>query len=106
MSVRLSNMEQKIVVIEKELNVSTQRMRENTIELTDVPDSVRDEFLESKFIEMMDDIGVKLRENEIHGIHRLPHRRGSTYKPVIAKFVNRKTAEEIMFQKKRFNTKF
>ena len=84
--------------------MSTQRMRENTIELTGVPDSVQDEFLESKFIEMMDHIGVKLRENEIQGIHRLPQRCGSTCKPVIAKFINRKMAEEIMFQKKRFNT--
>ena len=41
-------MEQRILFLEKDLNVSPQRMRENTIEFTGVPDSIQEEFLEVK----------------------------------------------------------
>ena len=53
MSRKMSNMEQRILVLEKELNVSSQRMRENNIEFTGVPDSVQDVSLESKLFELM-----------------------------------------------------
>ena len=72
LSTRITTMEQRILFLEKDLNVSSQRMRENTIEFTGVPDSIQDEFLEAKCIEMVEKIGINVLENEIQGIHRLP----------------------------------
>ena len=102
-SKRITTMELRILFLEKDLNVSSQRMHGNTIEFTGVPDSIQDEFLEANCIEMVEKIGINVLKNEIQGIHRLPYRRGSPAKPVIAKFVKRKLPESIMRNKKKFN---
>ena len=96
-------MEEKKIHLEKDVNVATNRMRENNIELSSIPNSVEDANLLSKAIDICSQIGVVLKDDDIQGIHRLPLRRGSSYKPVIVKFVNRRSVGDIMARKKKLS---
>ena len=94
MSERIDILDDKIIKLEKQLAISAQRSRENNIEIHGIDDRVTDN-LESTVIRVIKLLDIDCSEDDIQGCHRLPVRKGSTLKPTIIKFVNRKKAEKI-----------
>ena len=99
---KIEALEYRQSMLEKTCNVDGQRMRERNLELHGFPNSIEDDDLEPTAINLFESINVYCEKKDIQGVHRLPARKGSTCKPVIIKFVNRKLAEEILEKRTRF----
>ena len=97
---KLENIEndQKNITISVESN--NQYVRRNNLEISGIPNSVSDEDLESKVIEILSKINIKLQKKEIEACHRLPPTRKNPTKKTIIRFVNRKKAEKSLKNKK------
>ena len=104
MSIRMSKMDEKIINLERQTNLNSQRARENNLEIHGITDDIDDDSLEGTVINMLKLGNIKIVANDIQGIHRLPRRKGNVNKPVIAKFVNRKTPEMVMHNRRKFST--
>ena len=94
MGARINKKDDKIINLERQINVNTQRARENNLEFHGVPDDVNDDSVQKLLLECCRG-NIKIVENDRQGTRRLPKRNGNIHKPVIAKFVNRKNPELI-----------
>ena len=72
--------------------------RRNNIEITGIPDTVRDNELENKVIEIFDAIGVEAKPADFEYCHRVGKSKNNS-KKVIARFVNRKVVKNCPLQK-------
>ena len=100
LNVRVNVMETKITNLEKMVYLNNQRSRENNIELIGIDDSISDNNLQGVVEGIMNKMKIECFDWDIQGCHRLPLRKGSSSKPTIVKFVNRKKPELIMKCKK------
>ena len=73
---RVSVLEKRLITIEKRTNVDLQRARETNIELHGIPDSVGDDDLKSKTMEILSQMNINLFSWDFQGIHRLPRKKG------------------------------
>ena len=71
-----------------------QYTRRNNLEISGVPNDVKDSDLEQKCIDILDIVNINVTSNDIEAVHRLPSRSRNSPKPVIIKFVNRKNVEK------------
>ena len=101
---RLSIVEKRVTSLEKQLNINAQRSRGNNLELHGIDDSVSDNELPDTVLKILPKIKIECYKWDIQGCHRLPVRKGSTCKPTIVKFVNRRKAEDILMAKKDLNS--
>ena len=86
---------ERLVKVERNLNLQAQYSRRECIELVGIPDSVEDKQIENKVVELFQHAGVKVNNRSFHAVHRLNGK--ST---VIAKCVNRKDSVAILRAKK------
>ena len=96
LTVKLDDAEQRILQLEKSVNLNSQRSRENNIEFHGIDDAIDDDELETVVKGICETINVKVKGTDIEGCHRLPAQRNQTYKPTIVKFVNRKKPENLI----------
>ena len=77
--------------------------RHNNIEVVGLPNSINDKDLESKVVEIFKEIDVDVRPNEIEACHRLGRVNSNSSLPrrTIVRFVNRKTCDRAMSNKKK-----
>ena len=61
--------------------------------MSGLPNSIDDSCLEITCIDILGKVGVNVTEHDSEACHRLPTRKGNRDKPVILKFVNRKSTE-------------
>ena len=89
-------MSSKIESLETELNQLNTYGRRQNIEISGVPDHIRNDELESEIIGFLRSIGVHdLCHNEISACHRLKYKvPGEKHHRVIVRFINRKRAEQ------------
>ena len=100
MSQRMVEMDEKIISLERQQNLLSQRMRENNIEFHGIDNSIADDDLEETVIDILNLLKIKkVGKGDIEGCHWLPLRENSSQKPLIVKFVNRKIPEMIMKRK-------
>ena len=83
------NIQKRIRKLETESYQAQQYSRRDSIEVNGLPESVKDEDLENKVVEILDKIGVQVSPNDIQACHRLRNKTRT-----IVKFTNRKNAYE------------
>ena len=79
-------MENKIIDLEIQNNNLDQYSRRNNVEISGIPQSVSDNQLEEKVVDILKAIDVSITTNEIEACHRL----GKKKKNVIVRVINRK----------------
>ena len=100
MALKIESLNEKVLKLEREANLNAQRSRENNLEIHGINDSIEDSALEDTCISIFKKLDIDCSSSDIEGCHRLPSRKGSTNKPTILKFVNRKKAEELVRAKR------
>ena len=89
------------IEFESDINRLDQYSHRSNIEIAGIPDSVGDNELEKKVLEIINEIDVKVTGDDVEACHRLFQSRGvKAPKRTIVRFVNRKKAEKIMVNKK------
>ena len=80
MSNRFTKIDDTITILERQINLNTQRSRENNLEFHKVPDTVNDESLQNSILQISKVCNTNIDENDIRVIQRLPKRRGKVCK--------------------------
>ena len=86
---QVSYLNKKVVSLEANHNILEQYGSRNNIEITGIPDTVQDNQLENKVIEIFDVIGVDSKSVDFEDCHRVGKSKNNS-KKVKARFVNRK----------------
>ena len=93
-----------VSTVERENSELQQYIRRNNIEIAGIPDSVKQNELESKVIEIAKAVNIDISPNEIEACHRLYQRKNQQGpKRTIVRFVNRKLAEKLIKKGKYFS---
>ena len=88
---------QRVNLLERSHLRSLQYNRRESIEICGFPESIQDDQLEEKCIELLNDIGCgKIKKTAVHACHRLRNR-----DKTIIRFVNRKHADLALHNKKK-----
>ena len=82
-------LENKILTLQSEHNSLEQYGRRNNIEITGIPDSVPDQNLEEKVVDILNEITVNVSPKDIEACHRVGVSKNSSKKTIVP-FVNRK----------------
>ena len=97
---KIGNLEKKVISLEGNGNLLEQYGRRNNLEITGIPDEIKDEDLEEKVIEILNKIDVNVSTKDIEACHRIGKSRENSKKTII-QFVNRKYAKKALLNKKR-----
>ena len=101
---RCSKLEQKLVEFECSTNNLKQYGRRNNIIISGIPDSVDNNQLEDSVTEILTNINVNVKSNDVEACHRIgkkDSRIGST--KTIIRFVNRKHTKQALYNKKKLS---
>ena len=93
---RVNVLENRIDTLEKNVNINSQRQRENNIEFHGISNEITDANLRGTILAILGKLNIAAYAWDIQGCHRLPERKGSSTKPVIVKIVNRGLPENIL----------
>ena len=95
-----------ITDLEKTVAEHQQYTRRNNIEIVGIPDSVTQDSLEQKIIELAGAVKIPLENRDIEACHRLKKKRNAKGPRItIVRFVNRKHAEQMHCNKKNLTKK-
>ena len=90
-----------VIDLEKAVAEQQQYTRRNNIEVVGIPDSINQDLLEEKIIQLAGTMSVTIQSSDIEACHRLKKKRNSNGPDTtIVRFVNRKHAEKIHRSKK------
>ena len=92
-------LENKILTLESEHSSLKQYGRRNKIEITGIPDSVPDQNLEEKVLDILNEITVNVSPKDIEVCHRVGVSKNSSKKTIVH-FINRKHAKEALTSRK------
>ena len=93
-------LENKIIDLEIQNNNVDQYSCRNDVEISGIPQSVSDNQLEEKVVDILKAIDVNITTNEIEACHRL----GKKKKNVILRFINRKHCLKALRNKKKLKS--
>ena len=96
---KVNVLENKILTLESEHNSLEQYERRNNIEITGIPDSVPDQNLEEKVVDILNEITVNVSAKDIEPCHRVGVSKNSSKKTVV-RFINRKHAKKTLVSRK------
>ena len=88
-------------MLETDLNKQDQYSRHNNLDIQGILDSVSDDQLEEKVIEIFNQINVKIDKFDVEDCHRM----GKLKKTTTVHFVNRKNCKSILEKKLSLNRK-
>ena len=91
---KIKSLNLQIVELKTKMEIDQQKSRVNNLEMSDLPNSIDDSYLEITCIDIFGNVGVNVTEHDIEACHRLPTWKGNRDKPVILKFVNRQSTEK------------
>ena len=77
---KVSNLGNRVFSLEINQNMLEQYGRRNNTEVSGIPDSVEDNFLEEKFISVFTSIGIDVKSNDIEACHRIGKSQNSSKK--------------------------
>lgn len=100
---KVKNLEEKVKNIGISTEATNQYGRRNNIEISGIPDFVKDDDLEDTVKDILGKIDVKTLKKNIEACHRLPPTKNNKSKKVIVRFVNRKTCENALKAKKKLS---
>ena len=96
-------MESKVTSLEINQNKLEQYGRRNNIEVSGIPDSVKDNCLEEKIISIFTSVGIDVKSYDIEACHRIGKSWNSS-KKTIARFSNRKFAKQALYNRKKLKS--
>ena len=96
---KVNVLENKILTLESEHNSLEQYGRRNNIEITGIPDSVPDQNLEEKVVDILNEITVNVSAKDIEACHRVGVSKNSSKKTIV-RFINRKHAKKALLSRK------
>lgn len=100
---KVSYLSKRVISLETSHNMLEQYGRRNNIEITGIPDTVKNDELENKVIEIFDAIGVEARSVDFEDCHRVGKSHNNS-KKTIARFVNRKIVKNALYKRKQLKT--
>lgn len=95
------DVQEDLVEVERHSHNLDQYTRRNNIEISGIPNSVKDKDLEGKCIDIFSSVDIDVKPEEIEACHRLPSRNANKDKNVIVRFVNRKVIEKACSKESR-----
>ena len=98
---KVESLERELQYQKEEIQSNNQYGRRSNIEVSGIPNSVKDQEVEGKIIEILQKIDVDISNEEVEACHRLPATRNNPTKRVIVRFVNRKSCEKSLKNKKK-----
>ena len=96
-------MESKFTSLEINQNKLEQYGRRNNIEVSGIPDSVKDNCLEEKIISVFTSVGIDVKSYDIEACHRIGKSRNSSKKTIV-RFSNRKFAKQALYHSKKLKS--
>ena len=96
---KVNVLENKILTLESEYNSLEQYGRRNNIEITGIPDSVPDQNLEEKVVDILNEVSVNVSPKDIETCHRVGVSKNSSKKTIV-RFINRKHAKKALISRK------
>ena len=96
---KVNVLENKILTLESEHNSLEQYGRRNNIEITGIPDSVPDQSLEEKVVDILNEITVNVSPKDIEACHRVGVSKNSSKKTIV-RLINRKHAKKAFLSRK------
>ena len=105
----LDDCDEKIIDVERRVNDLDQYGRRENFEISGLPDTIPNEELEGKVLELVNAItergNDKLTSKDIHACHRLKKEKGDKEHKVIVRMVNRHDTSDIKTNRKKLKTK-
>ena len=96
---RVNNLENKVISLEISGNHLEQYGRRNNLEITGISDDVSDQNLESKVVDVLNEIQVDVSRSDIEACHRIARSKNSSKKTTVC-FINRKYAKKALLNRK------
>ena len=96
---KVNVLENKILTLESEHNSLEQYGRRNNIEITGISDSVPDQILEEKVVDILNEITVNVPPKDIEACYRVGASKNSSKKTIV-RFINRKHAKKALLSRK------
>ena len=97
---KVSDLKSKTISLESDHNSLEQYGRGNNIEINGILDSVLDQNLEQKVIEILDDFDVSVSPNDTEACHRMGSSVNNSRR-IIVRFTNRKLAIKALLNRSR-----
>ena len=102
----LDDAEERFIELEKSINKCEQYTRRENFEISGIPDTLPQEELEKKVIDIVNSItnrdeNVKITPNDIHACHRLKKEKDEVNSKIIVRMVNRKDTIDVLKNKKK-----
>ena len=98
---KVDKLEKQLKNQESYAEANNQYHRRNNIEIHGIPNTVMDDQLENKVVEVLSKIDVQVESADIEACHRLPSRNSNHPKKTVVRFVNRKKNRKIFKRKKK-----
>ena len=92
--------ESKVISLKINQNKFEQYGRRSNIEVSGIPDSVKDNCLEKKIISVFTSVGIDVKSYDIKGCHRIGKSQNSSKKTIV-RFSNRKFAKQALYNMKK-----
>ena len=104
----IATLKDKIYILEKDLTQFEQYNRRENLEISGIPESVKQNQLEEYVVDMLHRIGVPFVQHyHISACHRLKHKKfGEKYKRVIICFTNRKIVYDCLKNRHHIKKRF
>ena len=99
----VSNLENKVFSLEINQNMLDQYSRRSIIEVSGIPDSVKDNCFEEKVISVFTSIGIDVKSNDIEACYRIGKSRNSSKKAIV-RFTNRKFTKQALYNRKKLKS--
>ena len=96
---KVNVLENKILTLESEHNSLEQYECRNNIEITGIPDSVPNQNLEEKVVDILNEITVNVSPKDIEACHRVGVSKNSSNRAIVH-FINRKHAKKALLSRK------
>ena len=100
---KINQLENKVISLEANTNSLEQYGRRNNLEISGIPDSISNNELEDKVIEILSKVDVNVSKNDIEACHRMGKSKKSS-KRTIVRFVNRRYAKKALINRKKLIT--
>lgn len=101
---KVCSLEKKVISLESDHNSLEQYGRRNNIEVSGIPDNVRQNDLEDKVIEVVSAINVEISKEDIEACHRIGKSHNNLKKKTIVRFTNRKVAKSALYKRKHLQS--
>ena len=93
---KVCSLESKVTSLEINQNEHEQYGRRNNIEVSGIPDSVKDNCLKQKIISVFTSVGIDVKSYDIEACHRIGKSRNSSKKTIVC-FSNRMFAKQALY---------